>query len=128
MGDRANIVVRDKGQPQIFLYTHWHGTELPETLRQALARHERWDDSPYLTRIIFCRMVKGQEGDATGFGISTSMCDNEHPLLIVDIEKQQITIENEPGTAGIEGAPKTYTFAEYAALNRTEWGDLETPR
>ena len=69
MGDRANIVIEnDAGR--IYLYTHWAGYSLPETLRSALERGKsRWDDESYLTRIIFCEMVKGSEADLTGMTV-----------------------------------------------------------
>lgn len=69
MGDRGNIIIRDEGAPDLYLYTHWNGSDLPKTLKRALSRKERWEDSAYLARIIFCEMVKGSEADATGFGI-----------------------------------------------------------
>ena len=90
MGDRANVVVLDEHAP-VFLYTHWGGEDLPTDLANALARgKDRWDDGPYLTRIIFCEMVKGQEGETTGFGISTVLCDNEHPLLVVRVSSKHV--------------------------------------
>lgn len=54
MGDRANVYIREDQTHGIYLYTHWGSSELPETVRTALARHERWSDTPYLARIIFC--------------------------------------------------------------------------
>jgi len=95
MGDRANVVVPDpynKGQAT-YLYTHWQGHELPDTLGAALDRGRgRWTDYAYLTRIIFNQMTKGREMDETGFGISTTLCDNEYPLLVVDTEAQVVRV------------------------------------
>lgn len=68
MGDRANVVIKD-GDEAVCLYTHWNGTALPEVLRKAMTRgQQRWDDSSYLARIIFCDMVEGKERELTGFG------------------------------------------------------------
>jgi len=89
MGDRGNIVIRDQGG-EVFFYTHWGGRNRKETLREALAKQLRWDDGAYLARIIFCAMVKGQEDEETGFGISTYMCDNSYPLLVVDVDEQNV--------------------------------------
>lgn len=116
MGDRGNIVVKQEGAPStfIYLYSHWGGYGLPLVLRDALQRgRERWDDPSYLTRIIFCDMIEGNERDLTGFGIATHQPDNQHPLLVVD-----------PGTGTVgvakEGEPekphKTLTFAQYVEL------------
>ena len=101
MGDRANVrILQSSGQtrragdqPQaVFLYTHWGGSELAYVLQEALKRKERWDDEVYLARIIFAEMTKGQEKTETGYGIATSICDNEHQILTVDCKAQYIRI------------------------------------
>jgi hypothetical protein len=96
MGDRAQIKIEDSG---VFLYTHWNGTKLKSTLKQALARGQnRWRDSEYLTRIIFCEMLMNNGNivatvaETTGYGISTSKHgDIEHNLLVVSCENQTVT-------------------------------------
>ena len=90
MGDRGTIVVKE-GPGTIYLYTHWGGSELKTTLRRALGREARWDDPAYLTRIIFCEMVKGHEADETGFGISTQPQDGEYNTLVVNTDSQTVT-------------------------------------
>jgi len=91
MGNRGNIKVGE-----VYLYTHWEGSDLKEILKQALIRgKERWDDEAYLTRIIFCEMIKNNVMESTGYGISTYICDNEHPILEVDCNKQEIRIQSE---------------------------------
>lgn len=89
MGDRGNVVVRGS-DGDVWLYTHWNGSEMKDVLQNVLARKVRWNDAPYLTRMIFSAMVKNNIDDEIGFGISTSMRDNEHGILVVDIEKQKI--------------------------------------
>ena len=89
MGDRANVLVKD-GANQVYLYTHWSGEELPKTLQTALKRKQRWDDSYYLARIIFCQMVKGVEDKETGYGISSIVGDGDDRILTVDIEEQKV--------------------------------------
>lgn len=108
MGDRANIVVQVDGG-QIWLYTHWTGRELEDTLRSALARgRDRWDDQPYLTRIIFCEMVKLDGGDGlTGFGIALVEQDSNHPHIYVDIDKK--TVKSDRFAAG----KHTQTFEDF---------------
>ena len=85
MGDRGNIKVG-----KVYLYTHWGGSEIKDVLKKALKRKQRWNDEAYLTRIIFCEMVKDDVESETGFGISTSLCDNEYNILEVDCEKQEV--------------------------------------
>lgn len=103
MGDRGNVAVRDFGK-DVFFYTHWAGTELPKTVGDALARSEdRWDDGPYLARIIFEEMIKDDIGSNTGYGISTVEMDPEHPLIVVDVERQTVFRDGEE-----------YSFTDYA--------------
>ncbi len=59
-------------------------------LKTALKRgKERWTDGSYLTRIIFCEMVKGYETDLTGFGISSEIGDGGTDIL-VDVDEQTV--------------------------------------
>jgi len=88
MGDRGNIIVKS-GESKVYLYSHWSGSGLPEVIKSALKRNERWDDGEYLARILFCEMIKGQEGGATGFGISSTFGDGGTDIL-VDVDAQTV--------------------------------------
>ena len=115
MGDRANAIIKDV-DGEVFLYTHWNGSELPYLVQTALQRKQRWDDPAYLARIVFCTMVKGSEADETGYGISTVICDNEHPLTVIDTAQQEVRIES-------EDRQTVYTrcsFAHYCELTREQ--------
>ena len=86
IGNRGNIKVGG-----VYLYTHWGGSYIKEILRSALIRGKnRWTDEGYLTRIIFCEMIKDDVLGETGFGISTYELDNEHTILEVDCERQEV--------------------------------------
>lgn len=116
MGDRGNIIVKQgpKGSA-IWLYSHSDGSELAQTLRKALARHQRWHDPPYLTRIIFCEMLReaGLDGE-TGYGISTEEGDNEHDYLIVDTETQTVAVVSRKSAAPLIDTPrKQWTFEDF---------------
>lgn len=88
MGDRGNIVVQDR-DGKIYLYTHWYRYDLANRLRKALSRaRDRWNDTPYLTRVIFDDMVDGDRG-LTGFGISPVLTDGDE-TFIVDTENQTV--------------------------------------
>jgi hypothetical protein len=119
MGDRGNVVVlqhESAGNVSalVYLYSHWGGHDLPEALQSALKRgRERWTDEPYLTRIIFCEMVDGHEKDTAGFGITTYLTDNEHPLLVVDVKKE--TVSAAKANAPLEPY-KTLSFEAFCAL------------
>lgn len=114
MGDRGNIVVNG-----VWLYTHWGGSDIKKDLQKALQRHIRWDDAPYLTRIIFDQM-KGNDFGETGWGISLKMCDNEHNILFVDCENQRVIEKNEEGKE-----IKRWTFEEYVRAKFSEKDEEE---
>ena len=77
MGDRGEICIKhDDGE--VWLYSHWGGYRLPWTVKRALAKKDRWDDDPLQ--------------DTTSFGISTSSCEHEYPVVVVDIPRQCVVI------------------------------------
>lgn len=122
MGDRANVVVlqhHGEGDPQkVYLYTHWGGCELPFTLQKALERGvDRWDDEPYLTRIIFNQMTEGIEMEETGIGISTYLTDNEHPLLLVDCKDKLVSMVREKDENSVL---HQWPFDSFVALKKEE--------
>jgi len=105
MGDRANVLMKSD-KDGVYLYTHWQGYELPQAVQNALKRKERWDDEPYLTRIVFCEMIKGQESEETGYGISSYLGDGDDRIIYINTKKQTVKL------LGI-----VYSFKEYIKLN-----------
>lgn len=72
MGDRGEVEIVDT-DGTLYLYTHYDATELPAIVQQALIRGKEFIDDPsYLTRIIFCEMIKDDVLGTTGNGISVS--------------------------------------------------------
>lgn len=111
MGDRAEIAVRSDDET-VYLYSHWDGNSLINVLRAALVRGKsRWDDPPYLTRIIFCEMVKDEISGLEGYGIWSSHQESEHGLYLVDINNQKVDING-----------SVFSFQEFISLpiERTE--------
>jgi hypothetical protein len=103
MGNRAQVAIKGHDKACVYLYTHWQGHTLANTVKRALTKQWRWDDPEYLARIVFCEMVKGAEADETGFGIGTSKHgDLNNPLIVLDCNKQTVTVGR-----------KGYTFAQY---------------
>jgi hypothetical protein len=129
MGDRANIVLRQQDQA-IYLYSHWGGYDMPETLRQALVNgRNRWNDETYLGRIIFNTMTKGYEDGEAGFGIGVYPSDNEYAYLVVDARAGMVTVHrNLPRQEdGSWTRPfREFTFEEYVAEPRT-WDNVQAP-
>lgn len=118
MGDRANVYIRNDSSSGVYLYTHWSGSELAATVQSALVRGKsRWTDTPYLTRIIFCEMVKGAEMDLTGFGIAAQLCDNSHPIIVVDCDKQAIGLAPEPHDGDSPTPITSWPFETYCAFS-----------
>lgn len=124
MGDRGNIVIvqqKRDGQEKadrVWLYTHWAGSELPKILHTALNRgKDRWNDETYLARIIFNEMTKGAEMDTTGYGISTTISDNEHDIIVVDAEQGKVWLESEDGKL----IGKAMPIAAFAAKKKPDW-------
>lgn len=106
MGDRGQVIISECGE-SITLYSHWSGSELPQTVAKALgstAGRNRAQDAPYLTRIIFDTMTEGEHGGETGYGIWVGDLDSNHPDIKVSIDDQTVTI-------GSDSLP----FAEFVA-------------
>ena len=106
MGDRANVLMKSGNREGVYLYTHWEGYRLPEIVQTALKKEKRWDDEPYLTRIIFCEMVKDTNDIETGYGISGYLCDGGDQVITIDVDKQTVNVFD-----------KTYSFKEYVELD-----------
>lgn len=87
MGDKGNIVVRQESNTNrgdVWFYTHWSGGDIKKTAQKALEKGRgRWGDSSYLARIVFQQLI-GEDDGETGFGVSTSIADNEHDILVID--------------------------------------------
>jgi hypothetical protein len=112
MGDRCAVHVKeDDKDTGVYLYTHWRGGDLPEIVRKALGRRLRWDDAAYLARIIFDEMTKGQQGEETGFGISSYIPDNNYPTtIVVNCEKKTVSIDG-----------LNWSFQEYTEFVKVSW-------
>src|SRR4051812_47180191 len=101
MGDRANIVIHDGSDPELWIYTHWHGSELASLLAHALDTPQaqaRIGDGAYLSRIVFCQIMKQVDDldGETGWGLSTTMQDNEHDLIHLDVQTGEVWIGSGP--------------------------------
>lgn len=111
MGNRGTIVSKEYIGPydgltshqnietnynEIYFYTHWSGSDLPQILASALSRgRSRWDDSSYLNRIIFSEMTKDEKWDElTGFGITSCGQIDSQTNLIVDHKTQTVEYKN----------------------------------
>jgi hypothetical protein len=116
MGNRANVYLHHGHELGVYLYTHWAGDDLPETVRTALDRGEaRWTDNQYLARIVFDEMLGDRHGEETGFGISAVLCDGARRIVDVDTAEQNVTLIVDDARQASE------TFTEYVARERADW-------
>ena len=92
MGDRGTVYVHDGDDDGVYLYSHNYGSDLPDIVRAALEREQRWDDDAYLARIIFCQMVKGDVDGETGYGISASPTGGS-TTVDVDVSTQRVSVD-----------------------------------
>ena len=123
MGDRGNVYVCDENEG-VYLYSHWGGYRLPETVQKALARQQRWSDAPYLARIIFCEMVRGEENEETGFGIWSQLCDNEYAITVVDTNTQSVGFAPEPKYGDKPEVEEWIPMTKYIELSVDELREL----
>lgn len=116
MGDRANIVMKFGEKERVFFYTHWDGADIVLKARNALEKKWRWDDAPYLARIVFDELC-AERGNETGYGISTGMCDNSYHLVEIDPGEQVVNIVPEKAvTDGTWKPIHSMSFEKFAAL------------
>ena len=96
MGDRGNVqMIYDDGN-SVYFYTHWDGYKLPKIVQTSLIRGEdRWNDEPYLARIIFSEMIKTEVMEEIGYAIAPYLMENENPIVVVNCSKQTVTIGDE---------------------------------
>lgn len=127
MGDRGNIYITQRGRaaPGIYIYSHRGGSDLPTLLRDSLKRgRKRWDDEPYLARIIACDVFKvAGIRSVTGAGLTTYLTDNEHTILVVDAAAGTVGVADPPQGDAWSGPPRpvrTVTFAEYTKMSDDE--------
>jgi len=97
MGERSNIIIENHNGQRVYLYGHWMGDESASVVSDVLDKGLRWDDSSYLTRMLFDRMTEGASDKETGFGISTFLCDWNYPSIVLNCETQLIHLENGEG-------------------------------
>lgn len=86
MGDRANFGFEQSNGDIVFLYGHWAGEGMLDTLATALDfARPRWYDEAYGTRMAISHIVgEGHDGEL-GWGITANyICDNEHSIPVVN--------------------------------------------
>ena len=94
MGDRANFGLKQSDGNTIFLYSHWGGEGMMNTLAEALASaRPRWNDEGYATRIMISQIIGNDWAEETGYGLYVNQIgDNEHSVPVVDFDSQTVSL------------------------------------
>ena len=90
MGDRSNIAIINGETLYCIFYGHWMGEDYKRILKGAIDRGERWDDPAYFAAIVARELFRDNLEESTGIGISQTICDNEHPILVADCSTQLV--------------------------------------
>lgn len=96
MGDRAMAEIKTEGG-SFFVYTHWRGSDLPETATDAvLGARDRWDDYPYANRIIVDQLTVDARDSETGAGLmlgpdAEDAYNDDKPSVIIDLLGKTLT-------------------------------------
>jgi hypothetical protein len=98
MGDRGNIVMKFSNGKKIYFYTHWRGSELEAIVYRALAREQRWSDAAYLSRIVFSELIKGEEREEIGYGITPYETEQGSPKVLIDTTQQTVSVKGSSWT------------------------------
>jgi hypothetical protein len=111
MGDRGQVRIIEEATPDLYFYTHWQATQLPAIVSSALQRGiNRWDDSPYLSRIIFSEMIQDEVMSEIGYGITTFPSPDVWRTVTVDQSSQTVEVSDND---------YLWTFQEFVA--REHW-------
>lgn len=96
MGDRVTFVIEQTPDTApIFIYGHWAGHGMMDTLAQALQHAKvRIDmgDPWYATRMIFGFMTQDEPLGEYGWAISTKFLDSEHSVPIVNLTDNTVRL------------------------------------
>jgi len=131
MGNRGNFYMVQEGKTEekgIYFYGHWSGSEMPKILQKTLRRAKkacRLDDEPYFARMLFCDLIAsgGRDKaltDETSYGISTYLCDNNHKIIVIDVENQRCGYAKEPTDDKQPMPQEWYTFDKFMEMSDDE--------
>ena len=74
----------------VVLYTHWGANDMFTQLTTVLRKGERWKDPAFLSRMIFCEMVKES---AVGTAILTDNVVDTDVEIVVDCDRQEVILK-----------------------------------
>jgi hypothetical protein len=123
MGNRASIGITQWAPDNlVWLYTHWYGPRIVTWVQETLARRQRWDDGPYLARMVFERMLADEPEPMgeTNLGICTGPApDANQPYLIIDTTSQTVKMVPVVKNWKTVKPLNTWSFEEFAKHGAT---------
>lgn len=97
MGDRRMAEIKTS-EGSLYIYTHWHGSELPAIAREAVEKAKvRLGDESYWTRIVIDQIIKDGRDQSMGWGIMLKPnvedeYNDDKPSVILDAKDGSIRI------------------------------------
>ena len=85
-----NAAATKSEERPVVLYTHWGAKRMLGDLIETLKRKKRWNDAPYLSRMIFCQMMGDYTRGETGYGILTDNVGDAEEEIVVDMDRQEV--------------------------------------
>jgi len=102
MGDRAAFGFRDDEGRTLWLYGHYAGDGMLETLADAVAHAQpRWDEPTYGTRMMISHMIGSDWDGEYGWGIGFDLPYCEHSVPVIDFASQEMWLYPYPGCDGV---------------------------
>lgn len=96
MGDRRHVIFDYGKAGKIYLYSHWNGYDLPERVAKALDTEQarnRWNDEPYLTRILIELLTEKDRGEPTGWGVYPTYQESQYTHdIIINMTNRNVQI------------------------------------
>lgn len=96
MGSPAEVVLEERGE-RVYIYSHWDGydTEWLPLLASALNHSQnRWDDAPYMNRMIFSLLISDDVWGETGYGLSAHHMDSMQSPVVICHDDQTVYRDN----------------------------------
>lgn len=129
MGDRGNIAIKQAPGQWLWIYAHWHGSEMASLAQNGIRLGKpRSNDLAYFNRCVITEATKGaMVGDPTGFGVGLERQDNQWNIVLIEPEARAVRIISRDGffekwdpDGPDPREVARYTFDEYLALTDSE--------
>lgn len=97
MGDRRMAEIKTS-DGNLYLYTHWSGSELPDLARAAVEKAKpRLGDEPYWTRIVVDQITKDGRDEETGWGLmlrpdAEDSYNGDKPSVLIDAKDGSVKV------------------------------------